>query len=29
MKANLQTRKTKKQVDLDKIYDKVRQEICK
>lgn len=27
MKANLQTRKTKKQVDLDKIYDKVRQEI--
>lgn len=27
MKANLQTRKTKKQVDLDKIYDEVRQEI--
>lgn len=27
MKANLQTRKTKKQVDLDKIYNKVRQEI--
>ena len=27
MKANLQTRKTKKQVDLDKTYDKVRQEI--
>lgn len=27
MKANLQTRKTKKQVDLDKIYDEVKQEI--
>lgn len=27
MKANLQTRKTKKQVDLDKIYDEVKKEI--
>ena len=27
MKANLQTRKTKKQVDLDKIYDEVNKEI--